>query len=281
MNEAEGNSKAPQIDANIPKNIGAAVELFVNQIDSLAETLPLTSLAIQNARVTSSREFVKFLKDECTVASKEGNRITYTFVGGQYLKFQRLMRRTKKANLASTLVPRSLLVALVSQFDAHVGELIRQLFKLKPEILSSSGKQLTYAQLIEFGSIDRAKEYIVEKEIETVLRQNHSEQFQWLESTFDIKLRKGLPAWQTLIELTERRNLFVHGNGVVSRQYLEVCRQNQCRIPDDVSVGHVLPLTREYFVACYECLLERLALSWHRCSGTRFNLPTLRLQTKV
>jgi hypothetical protein len=154
------------------------------------------------------------------------------------------------------LVPRGLLVALVSQFDAYVGGLIRQLFKLKPEIVDSSANTLTFEQLVEFGSIEIARDYVIDKEIESVLRQSHADQFDWLEKKFNLPLRKDLPAWPVFIEVMERRHLFVHTNGVVSHQYLKVCRKHSCNIPESVGPGTALPLTREYFDAAYECIFE-------------------------
>ena len=121
--------------------------------------------------------------------------LTYSFDGGQRLKFQRFRQRVDRAELAQILVPRGLLVALVSQFDAYVGALIRQLFRLKSEILDTSGKTLTCSQLTEFESIESAREYVFEKEIESVLRESHAEQFGWLEAKFNLPLKKGLPAW--------------------------------------------------------------------------------------
>jgi hypothetical protein len=167
-----------------------------------------------------------------------------------------LKRREYRAALSLLLVPRGLLVALVSQFDAYVGALIRQLFKLKPEIVDSSENSLTFSQLTEFGSIAIAREYVIDKEVESVLRKSHSEQFDWLERKFDIVLRKNLPAWPVFVEVTERRNLFVHTNGVVSHQYLEVCRKHSSKVPSSVYLGESLTLTTEYFAAAHECLLE-------------------------
>jgi hypothetical protein len=240
----------------VPRNIGDEIDLFVNQIDALAETLPLATMAIQGARSTSSQQLTKFLKEECKAIGSDGKRTNYAIDSSQHTRFQRFKRRFDKAELAQLLVPRGLLVALVSQFDAYLGGLIRQLFKAKPDIVDSSGRNLSFSQLTEFGSIEAAREYVIEKEIESVLRESHSDHFDWFEAKFKLPLRKDLPAWPVFIEVTERRNLFVHTNGVVSRQYLEVCRKHACHVPIGVCLGESLPVTREYFAAAYECLLE-------------------------
>ena len=255
MQEGSSDNKIEQKSA-APRSIGTEIEFFVNQVDALAETLPLASLAIQQARSASNQQVGKFFQEECQVVSIEGTKTTYSLDPGQHLKYQRLMRRVHRADLARTLVPRGLLVALVSQFDAYVGALIRQLFTQRPELLDASERTLTFSQLSEFGSIEAAREYVIEKEIESVLRESHTEQFVWLEAKFNVPLRKGLPAWQVFIEVTERRNLFVHTNGVVSRQYLEVCNRHTCQLPEGTRLGHYLPLTRDYFVSAYDCLLE-------------------------
>jgi hypothetical protein len=113
-----------------------------------------------------------------------------------------------------------------------------------------------FAQLAEFGSIERAKEYLVDKEIESVLRKSHSEQFDWLENKLGLPLRTNLPAWTLFIEITERRNLFVHTNGLVSHQYLEVCERHKCTMTSDAVLGKPLSITGEYFRAAYDCLFE-------------------------
>jgi hypothetical protein len=254
--EKERTNSQTKKDPAVPENIGAEIGLFVTQIDALADTLPLAAIAIQEVSSTSSQQLATFLNEECKVISHEGTKKSYSLEPGQQVKFQRFMRRVHKADLAKVLVPRGLLVAIVSQFDAYVGGLIRQLFKLRPELLETSERILTYSQLLEFGSIDEAREYVIEKEIESVLRESHTDQFTWLEKKFALPLRKELPAWPLFIEVTERRNLFVHTNGHVSGQYLEVCRKHSCKIPYDVCAGMPLSVTREYFAAASECLWE-------------------------
>jgi len=242
---------------SVPKNIGDEVDLFVNQIDSLAETLPLATVAIKGACDASQHDFIEFLDEESDRTRDDiNNTTTYTFEAGKYPALRRFFRRIQKTQLAKDLVPRSLLVSLVSQFDAYLGKLIRQLFTIKPEILDSSPNTLTFAQLTEFGSIEGAREYVIDKEVESLLRKSHSEQFDWLENKFGLPLRENLQAWPTFMEVTERRNLFVHTNGIISHQYLEVCRRHSCPVAADLCPGKSLSVTREYFATAYECIFE-------------------------
>jgi hypothetical protein len=103
-------------------------------------------LAIHGAGTASQQQFRQFLADECLLLGQKGANKTYSFEAGQSTKFHKLKRRVQRAKLARPLVPRGLLVALVSQFDAYVGALIRQLFKLKPEIVESSASTMTFSR---------------------------------------------------------------------------------------------------------------------------------------
>src|SRR5690606_26404612 len=114
--------------------------------------------------------------------------------------------------------PRSLLVSLVSHFDAYVGRLIRAIYLRKPELLNSSERKLSFEELVRYDSIEAVREFVIEKEVESVLRGSHVEQFRWMERTYDVPLTKGLDSWPLFVELMERRNLFVHTDGIVSSQ---------------------------------------------------------------
>jgi hypothetical protein len=125
-----------------------------------------------------------------------------------------------------------------------------------PETLNGSAYTLTYSQLLQFGSVENAREYIIDKEVESVLRESHSKQFEWLEAKFGLPLRKDLAVWPVFIELTERRNLFVHTNGVISHQYMDVCKKHACAVANDLCSGKSLEVNREYFNTAHDCLLE-------------------------
>jgi hypothetical protein len=238
-------------------SIGPEVDLFVKQVDGLADTLPLASVAIQGASELARQHFEKFLAEECTaIAESDKKKATYEIDPGKVLHFRRLVARAQKASQAAILVPRSLLVSLVSQYDAFLGRLVRQLFAIRPEILNSSANSLTFSQLTQFGSLDAARDYVVDKEVESLLRKSHTEQFEWLETKFGLPLRTNLKVWPTFVELTERRNLFVHTGGVVSHQYLEVCSKSCCKIDAELCAGKVLSVSRDYFEVAHECLFE-------------------------
>jgi hypothetical protein len=171
-------------------------------------------------------------------------------------KFKRQTDEVDSYSLALRNVPITFFVALVSHYDAYLSNLIKTIFYLKPEILNTCQRQLTFSELIEFSSIDAARDYVIEKEVESILRNSHAEQFDWMEKRFNISLRKDLPIWPFFVELTERRNLFVHCDGIVSAQYLSVCEKHGVKLNDEIEVGHMLHVDPKYFTDAYKCLFE-------------------------
>lgn len=235
--------------------IGDEINLFIKQIDSLAETLPLTLLAIKVGYEESYKAYRRFVEDYCEIDSSAGSesiKVPPDYSG----RYRRLESRTEKALLAGEAVPRSFIVSLVSNYDAFLGGLIRDLFFIKPDVLSASEKNITFSDLMEFESVEDARHYIVEKEVETVLRKSHSEQFDWLENKFGLPLRKDLEIWPHFIEVTERRNLFVHNRGIVSNHYLDVCRRHDVEFDARPDIGDQLSVPTDYFISAFETIFE-------------------------
>jgi hypothetical protein len=54
LQDSESSAKPEKKEeASVPKDIAGEIDLFVNQIDGLAETLPLAELSIQEAHNSS------------------------------------------------------------------------------------------------------------------------------------------------------------------------------------------------------------------------------------
>jgi hypothetical protein len=189
------------------------------------------------------------------VEDKPSGEKVYRVGPAQFGQLRRLDRRLKSSVVAQTLLPGSLLVTLVSRYDAFLGRLIRTMVLTRPELLKSSERTLSLSNLLELGDFESAREYLIEKEIESVLRKSHDDHFAWLETKLDMPLRKDLPSWSTFIELTERRNLLVHCDGKVSHQYLANCRQHGVPL-EKINVGDSLGAPAKYYRSACDCILE-------------------------
>lgn len=228
---------------------------FVHDLDALREILDPVMVMAYAVKKSAAKSHLDALEKYGVLTAEDEDKKTYDVPAEHLWEINRLAKKNLRAETAGDLLPRTFLVSFVSVYDAHVGRLIQAVLKTRPEILDTSERMLTYRQLLELDSIEIARDRLIEGEIEAVLRQSHADHFRWLEGKCSIKLRENLASWPKFVELTERRNLFVHTHGVVSSQYISVCRQHKCSI-EGVSVGTKLDAQKDYLVDAYKCLYE-------------------------
>lgn len=227
---------------------------FAAQIHSLFVTLPLTVRAVGTAFKKTYAQFQAFEKENVRYEKENGQELTLVKMDCVQ-EYDDLTKQLRAYGLASTIIPNSFIMSLISQYDAFLGRIIRGAFLAKPDLLNSSDRKLSLAQLLAFESVSTAREYILEKEIESVLRDSHVDHFDWMESRFNLPLRKDLPVWPEFVEITERRNLFVHAAGVVSNQYMTVCKEQGVAL-GETKLGDTLRTTPSYFKRAYDVLFE-------------------------
>lgn len=240
---------------NTGRNLHKNLDAFLRHIDAIKETLPMTLLLISPYSKKANDDFVKFLEESAEEIEDEKGKKRFIVNAAESKKFETLERNAYTSALAHKIIPESLFVSIISQYDAFLSRLLRSIFEIKPEKLNGSERNLTFSQLVEMDTIENAREFIIDKEIDTVLRKSHSEQFDYLEKLIGINLRDNLPIWQTFIEITERRNLLVHCDGVVSNQYIKNCQDHKCAL-GKIKVGERIGVKPIYFSNAYKCLYE-------------------------
>lgn len=226
--------------------LGPEIDLFTKHVDAIGDVLVFTVWIIHVLTQNSKVQISEFEAGNCEL--KEGAEERTVVIPNTHIReWKRLQREYEHFALSSSLLPRSLLVSLVSQYDAYLGRLLRTIFLRRPEIMNSPDKKISYETLGQFKSLDALKEHILEKEIEAILRTSHPDQFTWMENSFGLTLKKGLAIWPSFVEIIERRNLFVHTDGVVSSQYITVCKQHSFKLEESVREGVPLDVTKALF----------------------------------
>jgi len=237
-------------------DLSVTLEKFLHNIQALNEAAPHWMLVAARNWKKSVEDHSEFLEENGEEIEDNEDHVKYRLHFRHIRKATRLSRKSDRSQVAFDLLPRTILVSFVSEYDAFLGKLMSELIRFRPEVLNAKEKNISFADLIELGSIEAAREELISREVESVLRKSHSDQFSWFEKTFAIPLRQGLDSWSDFIELTERRNLFVHCDGVVSEQYLKVCSRHGLNLKDEVNVGDVLSCDRNYLKKSYETLYE-------------------------
>ncbi len=230
---------------------------YINKLDSLIYSLPVVMESMNEDIVKGKLKFDKFIEDKVEKLEKKNDEDNQTYaIPIAYSKeFERQKQKLEHMSTAFDLLPKNFLVSFVSQYDSFLGDLNKELLVSKPELFNNSDRELKFKDLIEFNTIDDAREFLLEKEIETLLRKSHTEQFDWMINKFNLPLRKNLLIWKDFIEITERRNLFVHNNGTVSNQYIKVCNEHKVDI-SNIKVGDILTVSSVYLKNAYAVFYE-------------------------
>ena len=196
----------------------------------------------------------KFSKDHGEIYEEEGKGIIKMPIEHGAV-FTKMMRNLDNTALAYDMTGVNAVIGMVSKYDGFLGRLTKQLFSDKPEILNGSDREFKVSDILTYADFNELKEVLIEKEIETLLRKNHVDQLQWLEAKLSMAL-KDFKLFSEFVEIMERRNLFVHCNGIASRQYILECKRNGVKLPDDIKPGVRLDADFEYVVNTYRVLFQ-------------------------
>lgn len=165
-----------------------------------------------------------------------------------------LDRRMEKGNfirgLSAMLIP-----ALVSHFDAFILRTVNDLLKAKPDIANSINKTISVQELLEFSSIEHARAAIVDKEIDSLMRDSHEKHLKWIAEKSGVKIEPDEDLRRQFFELCERRNILIHNDGKVNSVYIEKCAKYGIDTSEFVE-GQKLETGAEYLSKSISCIFE-------------------------
>ena len=229
-----------------PNQFALAISVFSRDMNAYVQgtsivdlMIPVfTSVAIQN----NPYKFVVSKGRKTNKKDTELFELNTDHFGG----FHDSLKKSTQWQSFLNFLPRMTLTSIVSTYDGYLGNLISALYSTVPELLIASEKKLAISDVLAYNSISELKQQLIRKEVETIIRDSHEDQFDWLERKLGIKLKKDLSVWPEFIEICERRNLLTHTNGIVSQQYLDKCRSVCFKIEPNTKVGDRLFVSRKY-----------------------------------
>lgn len=238
------------------------IDRFLEEISALNDTLPIESILLSMKHKQLIERLSK-ISVAVEVVDEYGKEFTRYKANLENLdEFENIHKHLKRTDIAIKILPRNFIVSIVSQYDAFLGDLLRSIYKINPNIIRTSEKELVVEHLFQYASIDELKAHIVDKEVESLLREEHYEQLKVLERRItkitgnEFTLTSDLPVLPSFIELTQRRNLYVHANGLTTRQYFESKKKwkFECESCEELNVE--LTATPEYCEKAFQILYE-------------------------
>ena len=146
-------------------------------------------------------------------------------------------------------------VDLIARYDMFLQSTIRKVYYMYPDRLNSKEKKMLFEKISSLNSIDEFKKSFIEDILDTLFRGSHYDQLDYVkeELEFDVK-EHAKDVYANFIELTERRNVLIHANGIIGDQYINVCKEKGATAYG--TKGQKLEIDIDYFKKSCDELLK-------------------------
>ncbi len=163
-------------------------------------------------------------------------------------------RRT--ASLVARQLPKMLLIGVVSALEHYEALAIAECLRIRPEKYLSRDRSVSLSEIIDIGSIDELKNSLLDRDVNSIMRENATEQMRKIEAILESKesISANYEKWNELIEIMERRNLFAHSNGIVNDIYIRNTKKLNAKF--DRRIGEELFVTSKYFEESLDNVFE-------------------------
>jgi hypothetical protein len=168
----------------------------------------------------------------------------------EFIKHNSRMRR------GDVMFRRNTIVGMISQFDDFLMGIIKVSFTENPEWLKNADKKLSYKEILETVSIEDLKRDLIVREVNQLMRDSHHAQIAFLDSRLKLGIEENFEGWPTFLEMTERRNLFVHNGGCVNQIYIGNARKYGFPLNPKYKDGTALTVGDDYIDRAIDCLYE-------------------------
>ena len=134
------------------------------------------------------------------------------------------------------------LIYRVALFEAFITDVISAVLVSRPEILKSNKKMITHEELIDGLADGTLLDVLVQKEVIEFSYLSLERQDKWAAEKLGVEFLSRDPTIRaSIFELSARRNLFVHNNGVVNSIYHQVVSEPH------YDIGYRLEVDNEYW----------------------------------
>lgn len=250
-----------------PATIGDIIDNFLHRVLDIEDCATNFCTLAAKRYNENSEKLQSTMSDYQEIVKKENNREKQLIGIKGVSKTIRKIERHNNSSPVATL-EKGLFIYLFAAFDKYVGDLISTIYEKEPRLYKNLNREISLSNALEYESIEELRGAILSKEIESIKRKGYIDQFKDLEKKFSIRLRK-FKNWPIFIECAQRRNLFTHCDGIVSKQYLEVCKSvdfnfKKAKYFEDIPVeGDTLKIGSSYFYLSCHIVTEVAVMLGH------------------
>lgn len=242
---AEGPEEIEEYQEDEPASIGAVINCFLHRvldIEHCAQEFIAQAASNYNENALRISKAIAQCQDIIQSNCEPDNS------SAAVRELRKLMREIERHNNSSPVatLEKSLFVSLFASFDKFVGDLVIAIYSSTPLLYKNINREISLSEVLKFDSMESLKQFMLDKEVETLRRKSYIEQFKELENKFSITLTK-FDKWPDFVECSQRRNLFTHCDGIISKQYIDICTEHNVKFEEKPIIGQQLYLGGKYF----------------------------------
>ena len=209
--------------------------------------------------LVSRIEVVEPIKQSSEIIEQTDSYKIFGITEDRLVKVRDHHRKLLRQDKGFDLIPTSILLTMVSSFDAIMSEIVGSMFRLKPERYVTGDRSIPVSEIMSMSSFDEFRAKLVDDEIYQFSRGSHEEQVTNLEKWFNVDIIKDWKKWPNFIEIFERRNLIAHGESKFTDRYVRICKKHGSKKCDDL-LGKDIELKIGYLMRSLDVLVEFLTL---------------------
>jgi hypothetical protein len=134
---------------------------------------------------------------------------------------------------------------LTIYFESLLSDLLHIYYSLFPAALPAEDRMLSLADLREIGSISDAEKYLVDREVDAILRESTKVQFDYFSKRLKVNIEMLAKYSTELFEIFQRRNIVVHNQGIVNKIYLQNV-SNEIIEKHKITEGSLIKVSEDY-----------------------------------
>jgi len=144
-------------------------------------------------------------------------------------KFSRFFKSMNYMNKSNGILYEGSLISLVIYFETLITDILKEVYMKSGDGLIEN-HSLTFREIKELGGIEDAINYLTEKEIMGLMYKGFEEWCKYLKNKLNLDLDYLGKTQDDIIEIINRRNLYVHNRGIVNKTYLSrvSSKYNEC-----------------------------------------------------
>lgn len=152
------------------------------------------------------------------------------------------------------------LIMLITRFEEFFSTYFQLLFELFPAKYIDK-QNISFKEIGELQEIEQIKNYLMQREIEKQMRQEHTSWFKLLED-HGLKFDKLSDTLKELKEIYARRNIWVHNSGEVNSSYLSLVPDSQYKEGEHttIRVDYITNVIRVLKTIIYAITIETARL---------------------